>query len=981
MSVNVITYNKVSELSGITERITKEFTGHEKNIRFIVPSRKDKFWHHDKSISNSQDLWTWNEIYEDICEASNEKRKRVLSPPDHLLILKSILDDVLNALPDKASSWPGLKRSGFPSVLSGDIRDLLNESVPHEKLISNPNADNPSEFLLPEVYRRYLEYLAKYDLIDSAQICTSSLEALKNFQDWGKELILVFEGFLSFNHSQLELVRGLSDRCREVIIIKPEVSMKKFHDVNYQMNTYSESHKSSGHVIEIPCAEPGLEPEVIARTLALWSQCEYPYDNEFSNFDSVGLMIESGREESFAQAFRRYGIPYNFESGIKINITLPGIMLSSIRHLESRNFPTYDMAMMLSQSCFAGINFPVMKLYRAGCYGLDSWKKYLSEHKDEHETFPVALRAVEEIEMFCKVLSRPHRPVTIMRAFEKFLTAKDLWLDRISMTPEYPGMDEAIRITASAIQTVREKVNALEELTPDLGDVQDKKISKEEAYEYLDDWCKNSYTRAPIKISNAVRIFTGNPPVLSSFPVWIITGVTQKSWSGNMKASPLLGNDERRKINANDAYLPLTSDEASQREALFRRLIETGERITLISRPELDNEGRPVSESPFMKRFKEDFKDTWKITKAKTAGINILLGSDTFSFRGIDSGEKISRYTPSVERVAEAVGASDIHELLNCPFLWWQKRQAKLYEPSSDITSPAEWGNMIHTYWQCVWTRYREDMKASGNMFVHIAQEEWQRLISSCELEEENDYSQYRKLLQDKRLKRHLEGVEFRVERLRDVQAYILDSLHENGYVHKKILLEDEAHLKSETDGITFLGQCDRIEIMKSPDGEEIAFIVDYKEGASKNSEKAMNIENYSWNSEHIKKFEHGLQLSVYAALFERKMQCTLSGIYILGLEDGRIAGSFSENSAGIFEPYKAEKFSKEKFKGGITVRRIEGEYAMTCAASILNAGKFEPEYNNADCKYCRIKSICRKGEMRGDNLLQEDENNSEEED
>lgn len=973
MSVNVITYNKVSELSGITERIIKQFVGHERDIRFIVPSRKDKHWHHGKGISSAQDLWTWNEIYEDICEVSNAKRKRVLSPPDHLLILKSILDDVLNALPDKASSWPGLKRSGFPAVLSGDIRDLLNEAVPPEKLISDTNAQDPSEFLLPEVYSGYIKYLAENNLIDSAQICTSALEALKDYQEWGKELILVFEGFLSFNHSQLELVRGLSDRCHEVIIIKPEVSMKKFHDANYQMNVYSESHKSSGHVIELKCAEPGLEPEVIARALALWSQGEYTHDNEFSNFDSVGMMIESGREESFAQAFRRYGIPYNFESGIKINLTLPGIMLSSIKHLESRNFPAYDTAMMLSQSCFAGINFPVMKLYRAGCYGLESWKNYLSEHEEEHETFHAALRAVEEIQIFCKVLSHQHRPVTIMRAFEKFLTAKGLWLDRISMTPEYPGMDEAIRITASAIQTVREKANALYELTPDLGDVQYTKISKDEAYEYLEDWCRNSYTRAPMKISNAVRIFTGNPPVLSSFPVWIITGVTQKTWSGNMKASPLLGNEERRKINANEAYLPLTSDEASQREALFRRLIETGERITLISRPELDNEGRPVSESPFMKRFREDFKDTWKFTRADTAGIDILLGSDKFTFRGIDAGEKISRFTPIITKKAEAVGASDIHDLLNCPFLWWQKRQAKLYERDSDITSPAEWGNMIHAYWESVWKKYREDMNASGRIFVDIAQREWQRLIDSRELEDENDYSQFRKLLRDSRLKRHLEGVRFRVERLRDVQACILDSLHESGYVHKKILLEDEAHLKSNVDGITFLGQCDRIEILRSPDGEDTAFIADYKEGASSNSEKAMNIKNYSWNSDEREKFEHGLQLSVYAALCEYN----LSGVYILGLEDGKIAGSFSECS-DIFEPYRAEDFSAKKFSGGISVRRLEGEYAMTCAASILNAGKFEPEYNNAVCRYCRIKSICRKGEMRGENLLMEDEYNSE---
>ena len=969
MSINVLTYNKVSELGGIIERITKQFSGREKNIRFIIPSRKDKYWHHD--INLTHDLWTWNEIYEDICSSSDTKRKRVLSPPDHLLILKSILDSVLDELPDKADSWPGLKRSGFPSVLSGDIRDLLNEAVPPEKLTNNPEAQEPSEFLLPEVYSRYLDYLARYDLIDSAQICISAYEALREFQEWGHDLILVFEGFLSFNHSQLELVRGLSDRCSEVIIIKPEVSMKKFHDVNYQMKMHTESQKSSGHVIELPCAEPGLEPEVIARTLALWSQGQYPYDNEFSNFDSVGLMIESGREESFSQAFRRYGIPYNFESGIKINLTLPGIILSSIRNLESRNFPAYDTAMLLSQPCFAGINFPVMKLYRAGCYGLEDWKNYLSNAEDE--TFVTALTAIKAIEAFCYVMSHKNYPKKIMKAFRDFLTTKGLWLDRFNRTSEYPEMDETIRITASAIQTVEEKVNALEELMPDLGNIQDVKISKEDAYNFIEDWCKNSYTRAPVKTSNSVRIFTGNPPVLSSFPIWIMTGITQKSWSGNMKASPLLGNEERRKINANEAYLPLTSDEASQHEALFRRLIHTGERITIVSRPELDNEGRPVSESPFMKRFRDDY-DTWKFTKANISGINILLGSDNFAFRGIDSDEKISRFIPEITKKAHAVGASDIHELLNCPFLWWQRRQAKLYERDSDITSPVEWGNMIHQYWQCVWTRYSANMNASGEEFRQIAQDEWERLIDSEKLEDENDYAAYRKLLSDFRLKRHLEGVRFRVERLRDVQANILDSLHESGYVHEAILLEDNAHLKCDVDGVTFLGQCDRIEIMRSPEGERIAFIADYKEGKSINSEDSMNIEKYSWNTDSIEKFEYGLQLSVYAALSEHMKQYSLWGVYILGLEDGRIAGSFSGSSAGIFMPYKADDFAEKRFKAGITERMKEGEYAMKCAASIINSGTFKPEYENAECRFCHVKSLCRKGEIRGESLIQEDD-------
>ena len=74
-----------------------------------------------------------------------------------------------------------------------------------------------------------------------------------------------------------------------------------------------------------------------------------------------------------------------------------------------------------------------------------------------------------------------------------------------------------------------------------------------------------------------------------------------------------------------------------------------------------------------------------------------------------------------------------------------------------------------------------------------------------------------------------------------------------------------------------FLGQCDRIEIMRTPDGKKIAFIADYKEGIGERSEDSMTkIENYEWNIEHRKKFSCGLQLSVYAALFEQNYDVKL---------------------------------------------------------------------------------------------------------
>ncbi|MBQ3760153.1 MAG: PD-(D/E)XK nuclease family protein, partial [Synergistaceae bacterium] len=784
-------YNNGSDFKPIIHNIIREFSGHE--LRFIVPSRKDKrlFPGHEKL-----NIWTWQDIYEDIVPSG--KRRRTLSPPDHLLILRRILEDALERHPDKVKSLPGLKRSGFLTVLSGDLRELLNEAVSPETLPLNPESDNPAEFLLPEIYSGYLRYLGDNSLLDSAQVYSAAYEAVLENQEWGKNLVVVFSGFLSFNHAQLELVQAIRDRCSDVVILKPETNMAGFHDADLQLGYSGRAAKSAGRILEIPSAEPGLEPEIIARTLALWSSGNWEAGGEFPGFDEIGLMIDEGREESFAEAFTRYGVPFNFKDGVTISATLPGKIISALRYLNSRNFPAYDTAIFLTQPCFAGSRFPVMRAYRAGCSGLESWKNYLTEKADDpseksREIFRTALTAIEAAEKFCKFLEGKNTPAKIMTEFDKFLNTPGLWLERDDDISDYPELDESMRFTASAIETVNDKVIALRELLPDLGSFKDYGLKGEDAYDFLEDWCRNSHVRAPLQLSDSVQIFAGTPPVLSSFPVWIMSGITQKSWSPNEKASPLLGNEERTRLNENGAFLPRTKEKAEQREALFRRLIMTGERLTVISRPLLDDEGRPVSESPFMPKFLHDMTD-WKMSTLNSEGINILLDSDGFTFEGIDPAGNVARNVPCVKARSNTVAASDIQELLECPLLWYQRQVAKLYQPDSELVAPAEWGNMLHKYWETVWRIYREDMTAKGTRFTEIAKSEWGKLIEAGK--DDQTYGKFHHLLSDKRLKRRLQAVAFRAERLAGVQGVILDSLHKN-YEHEAILLEDEAQLQS----------------------------------------------------------------------------------------------------------------------------------------------------------------------------------------
>ena len=951
-------YNNRSDFDKIIHELREKFSGRE--LRFIVPSRKDKrlMPGHDDLI-----IWTWQDLYEDI--VPSEKRRRTLSPPDHLLILRKILDDAISNHRDKIESLPGVERAGFLSVLSSDIRELLNEGVSPEILLANPESDNPAEFLLPDIYTDYIKYLETFGLLDSAQIYSEAHGAIRGNQEWGKKFVVIFAGFLSFTHAQLELVKAIRDRCYETQIIKPEANMRGFHDAGVQLGEQEKSSPSKGTIVEIPSAEPGLEPEIIARTLALWSAGKFEAGGEFPGFGNIGLMIDEGREEAFSESFARYGIPHNFRDGVTISRTLPGKILAALRHLQARQFPTYDTAILWTQPCFAGAKFPVMSAYRSGRSGIDSWFEYLLERNDD-PIFHTAMIAAEAVKNFCAFLDGKHTPEDIMKTFDNFLHTPGIWLERDDNISAFPELDESMRMTASAIETVSEKVTALHELLPDLGRVSGEKIKGDDAYNFLEDWCKNSHIRAPIQLSNSVQIFAGRPPVLTSFPVWIMSGVTQKSWSQSQKASPLLGNEERSMINENGAFLPRTKEKAEQNEAVFRRLIMTGEKLTVISRPLLDDEGRPVSESPFVKKFLDDMPG-WKRTQLKSEGIKILLGADGFTFTEIDAGENISRYTPSAKAHSDSVNASDIQELLECPLLWYQRRKAKLYQPDTELISPAEWGNLLHKYWESVWKIYRQDMAAPGKNFVSTAKSEWEKLSAV-----DDSYSEFSSLLRDSRLSRKREGLRFRAERLSVLQGEILDALHKD-YRHESILLEDEAQLSYELDGVNFFGKCDRIEILRGVDDSAAAFITDYKEGRmqSKNYDEGMkSLDAKSWHKEgEPDSFAHGLQLALYSAMFRERYGYDVSGVYILGHEDGRVWGTFSGLVAGIFaefSPYddKGKNIALDK---NIAGRIEEGRYAMECAVRILKAGNFAPDYDSVRCRNCRITSICRKGEFRGE--------------
>ena len=975
MALKIFSYNNGNDLRKILNSLVKNS---DTETRFIIPSRKDKIWWYklinNKNSKRDYELWTWQNIYFDIMNFNSQNPKSILSPPDHFMILKNILNSLLNELPEQIKSWPGIERAGFPELLSNDIRELLNENIKPEDLQPLLNQDDPPGFLLPEIYARYLNYLENNNLLDSAQIYTAAFEAIKLNSEWGKNLKIIFTGFLSFTHGQLELVREIQKRVKEIVLVKPEAELKNFHDINFQFDTYAFNNNnkiSRGKILEIPVAEPALEPEFIARTLALWAAGEHNvFEKNFTSFDDIGIMLPENYKNALERALTRYEIPFNPDSGVKISNTLPGLVLGALKNLSVRNFPTYDTALLLSQKIFAGGEFDINRAYRAGAYGLDGWLNYLRSINSEK-----AFLAVTAIKNFFNALSKKNKPAKIMQAFYNFLTAPNLWLYNLNDDVNYLESDEAIRNLASAIETVREKVIALNELTPDLGHIQDVELNHDDAFNFLETWCQNSLTRAPIKLTNSVSIFTKTPPVLATFPIWIMAGVTQRTWSGNIQSSPLLGNSERDKLSQNEIYVPALQDKAVQHEALFRRLIHTGENLTVITRPELDEEERPVTQSNFMIHFPEDYP-AWEIKTLPSAGINILAGGDNYIFDDIECENeepKINRFAPVMTTKLNALGVSDLKKFLTCPLEYYLNKRAELYPASNVIVSPLEFGNMAHKFWERVWQKLRASKNITGENFKVIANSEWE-ILKSCT---DKNYEKYSRLIKDFRLKRLMAGHEFRIKRLINVQAEIIDNLHAAGYIHENIWLETEAQMSYTLKGIKFLGQCDRIEILREKSsGLKFAVITDYKEGESKASENSFKIQNYAWNTDGREKFRFGLQISAYALLFhENYPEINLGGAYFLGLKDGTVSGSFILGLQEVYKPY-AEKLSPE-----ISSRIQESFYAMECAATILNSRLFRAYYiDKMHCSWCGLKSLCRKGEIRGDSFSEDSTSDFEDE-
>jgi hypothetical protein len=230
-------------------------------------------------------------------------------------------------------------------------------------------------------------------------------------------------------------------------------------------------------------------------------------------------------------------------------------------------------------------------------------------------------KAFRAMTHFCRTVERGCSLAELLKALYVFLTVPGLWVDALTDLPaNSPDLDDSLRELAASVTEVEAKYRALRELQPDLGSAGRVILKGGEAIEFLRKWSADTLVHPSPLVGGALILYTGSPPILASHPVWIMTDVTQKNWPGIIRSSPLLDVSEREAIAAASAYLPSVHDKHMQKEALFRRLIQTGESLTVISHSAADEDGRPTSLTSFAQSFMTDMK-LWKLDTVPIVGI------------------------------------------------------------------------------------------------------------------------------------------------------------------------------------------------------------------------------------------------------------------------------------------------------------------------------------------------------------------------
>lgn len=964
--MHIFTYRRISELSEELNYQAWTDRGATSEKIFVVPTRADMELLKEMILEKGgigtpfPHIWRWGDLFREIQNdvPSTPYHRRQIDPPDHWLIIQHILEDMLND-EDLSCHLPGITQKGFASRLGDSLRDLMREEIEPTSLSEIMGCsccngegkcehDKEPEGILCKAYHLYFNYLKGHGLCDSAQVATLTrniIDTRPEGSEWIKKRSFLFAGFLSFNHSQLKLVRALSQKAGELVIFTPQTGLKKAYTVLSQFEgekTVNISDNSPLGFIPIQGGDRRLEIETIARELVLWSNSTGKLqDNSGTSFPGWGYISMTCPLDYIPQVeevFGRYELPFILREGLTVSQTPLWELAGRVWDSFQNDWPSSKTARLLQEPFFCGDYFPVERFEAVTPSGEDEWCNFISSL--DNPGFAVSFGAFKT---FSKALCEGGTAAEMLKALRDLFVDTGSEMKISSYVMKMEELDETCRRMNAAIRETEEKLVSISELVENIGPAGKDILKGGKAFEFLSRWAETSTIWNAPSRGDSIEVYPGTPPVLARNRLWIFTGVSTGNWPGTLRETALLPDSRKEALhsglNLGEGHLPLVPEMRRQKEYLFRRIIACGEELSLLSWPETDTSGRPLSASPFLERSLEKGDSLWASNTAGngkliTRGLNRILPLDTeIHVKGIEVGE-LGYYPSSIkerilpltriepEEKAWIVHLSSIDDWIACPFLYYCRHILRMEEKTRIGFDRMKSGIALHKIWEVTWKKYLDE----GGSLQYISRTFLEGSLKEC----------YPELLSDPSLKRHLKRFETDLYRGGDLQ----DRMEGSSIRRKDYAPVLEGKLPDlEIEGIIFRGRFDRLDILNGDN----AVVIDYKSGNSS-------------------RFRNSMQLAAYCLLLKKDSHTMnnpfkeICGYGYLCHSDGRITGSSCDGAT-------AEYLGLSKKAISLDEKLEKAEYHLTEMAGSIRRGKFVPDYDSESCRYCPYSGICRRQE------------------
>ncbi|MBN1333805.1 MAG: PD-(D/E)XK nuclease family protein [Synergistales bacterium] len=969
----IIPYKQVKEI----EPLLRKFTGtrDRKRLVFLVPALKDlRKLEETLSEGPARDrrpyrIWRWSDLYRDLLaflrdHGLHEQGRLQIDPPDHWLIIRYLLKDMFAR--DGSDKAPkSATKQGFIPLAGEILKEILREEISPEEISEALGCNEcrkgnifsrmeEPEGLFCRLFHAYVGYLSgdpSPSLMDSAQIATVTGETIGRYPEvsgtWLKNIELVLLGFMSFNHSQLNLVRKLIDKAGRVTILTPLPGMDRSYTLLEQLKDvdvlWDYSGKEPLKALILECPDRRLELETLAREFILWREGRgtiYRRSGQmpFPGWSEIGLTVPSRSLDLALEALSRYGIPYNLSEGRKVSETLLWDLVKRIWHCYSEKWPGERTFQLLKEPFFGDSAGLSHKNRSALPEGRTEWMTYLSGSD---------LKARDNFEHMIKftgALAGGLTPSDILGSVI-MLAHNCGWEGKAaSYILEHPSMDERCRELNASIRELENKVSLVRDLEQEIGPAGKEKLKGQDAFAFLRNWAEETTISSRIPMTDSLELHTDTPPVLSQREVWAITGASSDEWPGILRESPLLTDKRKEYLHEvkglHSSHLPLAHEKRSQREALFNRILACGSRLTLITSGLSDLSGKPLKITPFLHRSLEsqEGRTPW-IGSAGNEGLLVReeqgqlfpLAEGPF-LAGMEIPESLTDMAATMERVLPvrksdmetpaSVSLSAMDDWLLCPYRYYCRHILKIYEKPEPGLDAALLGEGIHELWKRVWSEKAKTLKPVTELWKGIFLETFSIV--------------YPQFLSESPLNRHLSRILFQTGKLAELQ----DQMEGLGIRDPGVPPLTEKILPSlEVGGVLFKGRADRIDILR--DGTCV--MLDYKSGSSS-------------------RYRNSLQLAAYGLLHEKGGNtegcgAPLAGYGYICLADGRITGSFRTEEARQYLELGNRR------SPDLEERLDETERSLIAMAECLKEGIFEPDYNSEACRYCSYYGLCRRSE------------------